>query len=273
MKETIVRERILFAAVVVLALACLGGRIAAWKALERGRQVDAQSVPGPRADSAGAGTERLVGQLLARNGKAAAGVVVCLCTRELDISDTKFPQEVWGAESVRTWPDGQGSVSFATTDAQGRFSFDKPAGKAALFASTPEGYAIARPDDRKSEVVLRLTEWARLEGVVTTGGRPVGAGTVVRLGTRDNSDDGFGPRLHFSPATTDENGRFIFPRVVAGEHRVVRVGPQGSTGRGVAAHVPAGETAQVQVPVVGPTVRGRVVLPQARRPLSGGRYA
>lgn len=151
------------------------------------------------------------------------------------------------------------------TDAAGRFTFPDPDEPAVVVARAAAGFALAEfPAGRLDVGTLRLQPWAAVRGQFRDGGRPVAGATVLfqlpRLHApgRPYVETAFG-------ATTDESGRYEFPRVPPGQASVhVLLGPWKDEGYRSGPNVPLdlkpGARADVNLGGSGATVTGRVKL-------------
>lgn len=196
------------------------------------------------------------GQLIGTDGKPVEGVRVCLSTWRLSIWTEAIPSD---------FPGNPPGNFFSTTDSSGHFSFPGQKRNYTILAFTDSGYVIAKAKQLRAPFVLRLTRWAKLEGSVTIGGKATRAGIHVEARYNDpNLDDELGPWPSFD-AATDDHGHFIFGRVLAGKYSVSRVtsGPSRTRayGAGIQVEVKAGDSKQVEVPVIGPTLVGRIAFP------------
>src|ERR1700733_7795424 len=88
----------------------------------------AQEAPAPDQSN------RLVGQLIDQDGKPLSGIKLCLCTEKLSIFNTKSPPE----DTANPVP----GYVYATTDAEGRFSFPPQISNYTLLTFTDDGYLI-----------------------------------------------------------------------------------------------------------------------------------
>jgi hypothetical protein len=137
------------------------------------------------------------------------------------------------------------------------------------FAEGTEGELAVLPGH-----ALRLREWGRVDGALRVGAGP-GADQEVHLEPK-RPGDGRDGRAHVSfsyQARTDDQGRFVFERVVSGPasvSRAIHSSPQRTWfGPWLPVEVKPGETARVVIGGQGRPVVGRVVLPPGlKTPLS-----
>jgi thiol-disulfide isomerase/thioredoxin len=245
------RQRLSFTVMVALTLALM---------LVRGVVEGAgPKSPTPAADA------RVSGRLLDPDGKPLGGAVVCLCARNnLDVYDGKFPaDEFESKEKLRAWKNGDGEWWFDETDADGRYTFPRPQGDYTLLASTDAGYVLAKSNEIPPAPTLRLSPWAPIEGVVTSGGKPAGAGIGISGFCTEPHFQSDGPYLHYN-VVTDAQGRFTLPRAVAGEYSLHR-NLKGSSGVPITVKAEAGKVNHVTIPILGPAVTGRLQIPERLR--------
>jgi protocatechuate 3,4-dioxygenase beta subunit len=154
---------------------------------------------------------------------------------------------VAGAAVVAAGVDGSGERLTATTDAQGRFGFDRfPAGKDPIYATAviavKDGFAPAvgyASPNNNPDVVLTLPEPAEYKGAVKDqAGRPI-AGAEVQFGIVNRhgnaSSWGYTPANQlrgtaaepFYLAKTDATGAFKFTTVPAGAELIFRASAAG----------------------------------------------
>jgi peroxiredoxin len=163
------------------------------------------------------------------------------------------------------------------TDTAGRFSFAPDLAASAVVVSDEEGFAQVRVEDLPASPEVRLQAWARVEGTLKIGSEP-GRHETVRLAdafaTEAYYPRTFPPYVISVETTTDEAGRFVFPRVPPVD---VKVFHAPKLGRGEARLVAitqltnltlkAGETRQTTLGGQGRPVVGRVVLKNYRKPI------
>jgi RNA polymerase sigma factor (sigma-70 family) len=122
-----------------------------------------------------------------------------------------------------------------TTDAKGRFTYIPNERVLRIIAAHPLGYAEATPAQLHEQAVLRLQPWGRIEGVLTSNGKPI---TNQRL----SLDLAIGllnsVSLDFETfeAKTDAEGRFTFAKVPPTGLRLQRI--EQAEGANSWAHMP-----------------------------------
>jgi peroxiredoxin len=158
----------------------------------------------------------------------------------------------------------------ALTDGAGRFSFEPDLDGFALVVADDAGFAQARLEDFKGPAEIRLQPWARLEGTLKIGTNAA-AGETVRLA------NAFAPFADYprpmppyrisAEATTDNAGRFVFPRVPPADIKLFYAPNLGAGEARLNAitqitnlTLRAGETREVTLGGQGRAVVGRVVL-------------
>jgi RNA polymerase sigma factor (sigma-70 family) len=196
------------------------------------------------------------GVLLLPDGRPAAGVKVALGTQEdqIILEDGLL--------------DRRSNVPTAITGPEGRFTFPKRSGPFLLVAVDQAGFADASREDFEKTGKLVLQPWGRIEGEVWVGRKPI-ARQQVSLTTRTPTGGtgifAFGTGGH---TASDEQGRFVFERVIPGPVAVSRdvmtMLPSGANNQTWcwqdAGDVQPGGTVKLNVGAKGRTVVGRVVL-------------
>ena len=125
--------------------------------------------------------------------------------------------------------DADESMAGLRTDDSGRFEFRLREERFGLVIMHPTGYAIFQPVPHSKHRSITLDPWARLEGTVQVGGKPVPDTTV----SIDRSEGCLGQEIEASylsvseTAQTDAKGGFVFGRVLSGRGRVSCRLPQG----------------------------------------------
>lgn len=155
-----------------------------------------------------------------------------------------------------------GSVQHA--DDHGRFDLPPDETITRVIAVCADGIADATHSDLAAEPTLQLQPWGRLEGIYRTNLQAVSGTTLSfhygmdMLGLRVTPGHG-----EFE-ATTDENGRFLFPKIPAGRHlltvRTKRHGVEFSEAI-APMEIRAGETNTIIVGAASYTVKMRVHWP------------
>src|SRR5262249_16934217 len=158
------------------------------------------------------------------------------------------------------------AVNETTTDAAGRFKVQSMIGMESLLIVHESGCA-ALAALAKTNLVVPLTAWGAVEGILYLGGAPA-AGQSIDIGFQSTSYALDIPRLPFDlTEKTDQAGHFRFARVPAGAHTVYQLidrhpDGEGEIGfsHGESVTVRPGETSQVTLGGKGQPVIGRFVL-------------
>jgi len=134
------------------------------------------------------------------------------------------------------------------TDSAGRFHFPPQNSRFAFVVTHASGYALYRPTPQSNRRLINLDPWTRVEGTYRVGEKAL-AHIPVTLSYSEPVSTRFGvPRLETSDrATTDQNGRFEFPRVMAGSgfvHRAIGWAAQGDS-----ADIPSADSTQDTFPI------------------------
>jgi thiol-disulfide isomerase/thioredoxin len=168
-------------------------------------------------------------------------------------------------------------VRSTVTDASGRFSFAPDIDGFGVVVADDTGFADVRVEDLKSLSEVRLQPWARVEGTLKIGTHSA-TNETVRL------SDAFAPYAYYPrplpsftisvEATTDSDGRFVFPRVPPVDVKIFHVPKVGRKETGFAAltqitniTLTAGETRALTLGGQGRAVTGRVVLKNYTKPI------
>jgi len=151
------------------------------------------------------------------------------------------------------------------TDTDGRFSFPPVANPGVIAVLHEQGYAQVTTEQLRASAQVRLQPWSRVEGRLVRDGKPVRDYQVrlspIRLENRDS------PRLSARYyGQTDEEGRFVFDRVVPGPvFLAADLGAWEESELTSSQHLPLmvrpGRTYKVALNSTGRTVAGKVVLP------------
>ena len=78
-----------------------------------------------------------------------------------------------------------------------------------------QGYAQTTREELAANPEIKLKAWARVEGVVREGGKPV-SGLLLVAHENDRRDSRWGFLNHDDQTTTDAAGRFAFPKLKPG---------------------------------------------------------
>lgn len=201
----------------------------------------------------------VTGRLLDSTGQPADDVAICLTTRFVDlaISSGKLPPPQ-DRDFIAKWVPGCNEQWFAITDAQGRFSFPRPAKPFMLLVGDRRGYLILHVDEHVDLNHIKLAEWATIEGELFFGDKPAAAGAPVEiLGDEIRMTDDLFVSCNLPAATTDPKGHFKFDRVFAGSYELTRGGER------VRVHAISGKPAHVVLKCLGRPVAGKIALPSS----------
>jgi hypothetical protein len=153
------------------------------------------------------------------------------------------------------------------TDADGRFEMTPLAEDWRMVVLHETGTAELSREEYPKDGVIQLQPWARIEGTLRIGSKPAPAGTEVQYHPLKMPVPDTAYISHIAGAKTDDEGRFVFDRLPAGQGRVARQikmkGPgdyalyAGSGHRDV--DLKSGETARVELGGTGRPIVGRVV--------------
>lgn len=203
-------------------------------------------------------SDLLTGVVLRPDGRPANGAEVALAT---------FDHPLFFETEHRQFSRRNG-MSFAKTDADGRFSFDHPKRPYLLAASSDDGYAEATPKKFANSGRLALEPWGKIKGEARIGRQPA-THQVITFYRRDYQPAPGEVYAFYNVETqTDAEGRFVFDRVIPGASEVARVVVT-ELGNGSQQHmacwqepvdVAPGQTVQVRIGGKGRPVVGRVTL-------------
>ena len=165
------------------------------------------AVAGPVPDAGGEFNFELTrgndvtGTVTQPDGSPAAGVQVLLAQRgdQVDIISGRMDQ----TDGVRT-----------KTDDAGHFRFGPQAAAFWLVACTDGGYAVVAGHGDHPRADVKLSPWAKVEGVYRPGGKPLAKQSIMVYPAeiRDPRSDAPRVQWHFS-ASTDENGHYAADRL------------------------------------------------------------
>ena len=201
----------------------------------------------------------VAGVVLLPDGKPAVGatVVVGLAKTRIEFRGGELRED-------NSYCDRQ------KTGADGRFRFPSQSGRFELIVVHPAGSAWVTPAPGEPIDPIRLAPWARVEGIVKSGPRPLAKAKVTLLHSSEvYADDR--PRVSWSySGVSAEDGTFGWDRVLPGEGTVARVVSYGVTSRS-STHTYShrqkvtfqeGETERVTLGGTGRTVVGRLSPPE-----------
>ncbi len=148
-------------------------------------------------------------------------------------------------------PSGSGGHLFEA-DARGSFTLPPDDTLTLVLAAHPSGFGEATPDALAADPKIRLQPWGRLEGVFLTAGKPATNRSVFfQFGKGDLR--AVSTDFTAYQVKTDAEGKFAFPQVPPGKHKLVELVPiEGTAGSTVWQHQPLtdveirpGETATI----------------------------
>jgi len=198
----------------------------------------------------------IVGIVVTPDGNPAAGAIVFRGTRAsaVVLEDDRPPLS----------DDQRAPLSKA--DANGRFACRPTDGAFRLVAIHDTGYADVMSDEFSADKPVALKPWGRIEGVVMQGAEPLAEAEVVLEAEATVNREGRPSVWRTSKATSDAEGRFVFPRVAPGPaqlFRHVRITDGIDNGKTCVTSITVqpGQTAQAQIGGRGRPVTGRVTIP------------
>lgn len=148
-------------------------------------------------------------------------------------------------------------VAAPVTDADGKFSAEKPDQPFAVVVRSPQGYAEVSSQSLQSNPEITLKPWARIEGVMQSGGKPIANANVRLWRVGENNE----LVHHETSVKTDANGKFVIPQVAPGELCLYRQLPNFRSAQWRYVIVEPGETAKVVIGDSGQAVTGRIDIP------------
>ncbi|HUK83636.1 MAG TPA: carboxypeptidase-like regulatory domain-containing protein, partial [Verrucomicrobiae bacterium] len=199
--------------------------------------------------------EGIAGAVLGPDGNTAAGVQIVMPT------GTSWVE----VEDGRLTPMGY-EVAQTVSDPFGFFLFSPQTDASLIVAINDSGFAKVTDAEFKTNAVVRLQTWGIVQGVVKTGTRPAANQAVTLLYPVGEGFDPQKPHVFGqNNATTDENGRFRFERVMPGQVSVSKKFKMNDwrsnySSRATAVVAP-GQTVDVNVGGNGRPVVGRIEIP------------
>jgi hypothetical protein len=238
--------------------------------------------PTPAAYAAAKAAFVLHGTVRMEDGRPLSNALVRLATPQAQVRlyETGMPVVLMPPADPQTKLSLlQASIPrLATTDPEGKFVFEFAGPpqdmRMALAITSDSGYALVTATELMSNHNIVVQPWGRVEGELRIGKSP-GAHQIVNLGIwGSESTYDWSLVSHGVSVNTDEQGRFVFPRVAPGDvwlTRTVTVRPR--DGRQSGHHyikVLAGQTNRVSLGGFGCTLAGRVVWDGPEKPVFHG---
>ena len=200
--------------------------------------------------------EEVTGVVRGLDGSAVDGAQVMMATpsNSLQLDNGQVP--AWALRDV--------AMVFSRSD--GSFRFPPLRESFLLLAIHDSGYALVTDEELKTNSVMRLQPWAAVEGVVKAGTKPAAKQAVgLSRATRDGYDPKMPQVSAYYHVEADENGRFRFERVMAGEAWVsknIKINDRSTAySHSTKIVVEAGKTVEVTVGGYGQPVTGRIEIP------------
>lgn len=249
--------------------------------------------PGTRMNAGNAPTPVAAGywgqptpQPVAYKGPPVVGVVVGpggdpIADAEVVVSTASAAVWVYPSTSVRPIVP----VTAGKTGRDGRFELRPPEKPLAVVARTAAGYAAERVSGPSVPLRLTLQPWARLEGTVRTGSKPVPRAHVQVAQFGDEAEWNQWHIVKETEIVCDDNGHFVMDRVVPGQNVIGRMTPKSPMPvRHQSVELASGKTTVVNIGGIGRPVigrlpasarafgfrRGSVSVPQPEMPLPPG---
>ena len=192
--------------------------------------------------------------VLSPDGKPLADADVMIVTRQLRISN--------GAADRRPSNDKE----TVKTDSSGKFSFSPKGDEYSLVILNDQGYAFAAKNDLASLENIKLTRWAKLEGNLKIGTEPGVKETIIY--TPKSLPVLTGVSFDFQ-TQTDEQGNFVFDRILAGEGSVTRTihtkGNLTLNTHTVSVNAVSNQTTYIHIGGTGRPVTGQIIIPSQIR--------
>jgi hypothetical protein len=174
-------------------------------------------------------------------------------------------KEGFGGPSI-SWRGGKlvrngGGPAVVTTDSDGKFTVGPPPESGGIVVALGEsGFASASAEEVRSSGILMLQAFGQVEGTFAIGGQPVSGRelmfTLQNVGIMTDFDK--------FKVTTDDDGKFKFEKVPAGEGQLVRLIKTTPNSwmhsHTTTVNVQPGQTTYVNLGDAGAVIRGRVRL-------------
>jgi hypothetical protein len=166
--------------------------------------------------------------------------------------------------------DGSTYAARHVADDAGRISIPPPDSEFQLAITHPSGFAHLKSSDAAVPETIKLTPWARVEGVFRVGPYPT-AGVTLNINTNTMHSYGKDVPSIFTQheTTTGTDGRFVFSRALPGNgrigRRIVFMVDDGATevtsSKMVSIQLQAGQTMRIDLGGDGRAVVGRLAAP------------
>ena len=163
--------------------------------------------------------------------------------------------------------DGSTYAARHLADDAGQISIPPPDSAFQLVITHPSGFAHLKSSDAAIPETIKLTPWARVEGVFRVGEQPAANVTLnINSATMHSYGDGAPNISTEHETTTAADGTFVFDRVLPGEgrigRRIVFMVDDGATevtsSKMVSLQLEEGETARIELGGDGRAVVGRL---------------
>ena len=221
-------------------------------------QLPAQTATSPAKDDLSNSPFVLRGRLQKPDGKPVSNAKVYVATIG-GLVRLYYPTDPVPATArvSKTWTTSGTDGSFAVG-----LPLVPPQGKAVVAVNDDAGYAVATAEDLAVNPNVVVQPWGRIEGVLKIG-KAIGSNQMVNIGIWGTSETyEWNIVSHNFSVKTDENGRFIFPRVAPGDvwltHTVaVRPGDGRQSGHHYV-KVEPGDRLEVMLGGIGRLVTGRI---------------
>ncbi len=123
-----------------------------------------------------------------------------------------------------------------TTDAAGQFHWLRRPDDFTAVITHRSGFAHLQCRIKALPKTIRLTPWARVEGIYRVAGKPKSNVPIFNYSVRVQNREKEAVALFLNRGTTDANGKFVFEHVLPGRANIGRQGPSYSQVRSHAAN-------------------------------------
>lgn len=106
------------------------------------------------------------------------------------------------------------------TDSDGKLKLNLGEEVTRVVGASPEGYGEATPAQLQTNPLLQMQSWGRIEGQYLVGGQPAVDREILFQGGTDSPTSTFIDIASFR-TITDADGKFVFPTVPPGSHKLV----------------------------------------------------